>query len=71
MTSNATERVLRKYILMRKFCYVTRSYRGDLFREYMFSLIETAKLQKIPAYKWLRKIIEHHMIQEDDQTPEF
>lgn len=30
--------------------YTTRSYRGDLFRERTFSLIETAKLQGISAY---------------------
>ncbi|WP_257972348.1 IS66 family transposase, partial [Vibrio parahaemolyticus] len=46
LTNNAAERVLRNYILMRKCCYVTRSYRGDLFRERMFSPIETAKLQQ-------------------------
>ncbi|WP_284509808.1 IS66 family transposase [Salinivibrio costicola] len=28
LTNNAAERVLRNYILMRKCCYVTRSYRA-------------------------------------------
>ncbi len=55
LTNNAAERVLRNYILMRKCCYVTRSYRGDLFRERMFSLIETAKLQQI-SVKWSTNI---------------
>ncbi|MGR5453711.1 hypothetical protein [Vibrio alfacsensis] len=69
LTNNAAKRVLRNYILMRKYCYVTRSYRGDLFRERMFSLIETAKLQQISAYNWLREIVEHHMLKLDYQTP--
>ena len=69
--NNAAERVLRNYILKRKCCYVTRSYRRDLFRERMFSLIETAKLQKISAYNWLREIVEHHMLKVDYQTPAF
>lgn len=71
LTNNAAERVLRNYILMRKCCYVTRSYRGDLFRERMFSLIETAKLQQISAYKWLREIVEHHMLKVNYQVPAF
>ncbi|CAK1725721.1 hypothetical protein VCRA2119O147_6950001 [Vibrio crassostreae] len=37
----------------------------------MFSLIETAKLQQISAYKWLREIIDHHMFKVDYQTPAF
>lgn len=71
LTNNAAERVLRNYILMRKCCYVTRSYRGDLFRERMFSLIETAKLQQISSYKWLRKIAEHNMLKMEYMTPSF
>ncbi|EGQ8650944.1 IS66 family transposase [Vibrio cholerae] len=71
LTNNAAERVLRNYILMRKCCYVTRSYRGDQFRERMFSLIETAKLQQVSAYKWLREIVEHHMLKVDYQAPVF
>ncbi|WMN56782.1 transposase [Vibrio fluvialis] len=71
LTNNAAERVLRNYILMRKCCYVTRSYRGDLFRERMFSLIETAKLQLVSAYKWLRKIVEHHMLKMEYKTLSF
>ncbi|WP_277422384.1 IS66 family transposase [Vibrio scophthalmi] len=51
ITNNAAGRVLRNCILMRKCCYVTRSYRGGLFRGRMFSLIETAKLQQLSAYK--------------------
>ncbi|WP_246856202.1 hypothetical protein [Vibrio crassostreae] len=47
---------------MRKCCYVTRLYRGVLFRERMFSLVETGKLQQISAYNWLRKIVEHNML---------
>ncbi len=40
-------------------------------RERMFSLIGTAKLQKISAYKWLRGIVEHHMLKENYQVPAF
>ncbi|MCK7632319.1 hypothetical protein MZ018_04560 [Shewanella sp. JNE10-2] len=50
---------------------MTRSYRGDQFRERMFSLIETAKLQQVSAYKWLREIVEHHMLKVDYQAPVF
>ncbi|WP_249339267.1 MULTISPECIES: hypothetical protein [unclassified Vibrio] len=71
LTNNAVKRVLRNYILMRKCCYVTRSYRGDLFRERMFSLIETAKLQQLFAYNWLREIVEYHMLKMDYQTSAF
>ncbi|WP_342652433.1 transposase [Vibrio metschnikovii] len=71
LTNNAAERVLRNYILMRKCCYVTRSYRGDQFRERMFSLIETVRLQQLSAYKWLREIVEHHMLKVDYQAPLF
>ncbi|MGD8123057.1 hypothetical protein ACQEXR_19595, partial [Vibrio sp. TRT 2004] len=41
------------------------------FRERMFSLIETAKLQQLSAYNWLREIVEHHMLKVDYQTPAF
>lgn len=71
LTNNAAERVLRNYILMRKCCYVTLFYRGDLFRERMFSLIETAKLQQIYACKWLRKIFEHNMLKMEHKAPSF
>ncbi|WP_254618520.1 hypothetical protein [Vibrio metschnikovii] len=46
-------------------------YRGDLFRERMFSLIETAKLQQLSAYNWLREIVEYHILKVDYQTPAF
>ncbi|MBY8104483.1 hypothetical protein KW487_17665 [Vibrio fluvialis] len=36
-----------------------------------FSLIETAKLQQISAYKWLREIVEHHMLKVNYQVPAF
>ncbi|MEZ8376627.1 hypothetical protein AB6C91_20130 [Vibrio cyclitrophicus] len=48
---------------------MTHSYRRDLFRERMFLLIETAKLQQTSVYKWQRKIVEHHMLKEDYQVP--
>jgi hypothetical protein len=71
LTNNAAERVLRNYVLMRKCCYVTRSYRGDLFRERMFSLIETAKLQGISAYHWLKDIVQKHMTRTEYTLPDF
>lgn len=71
LTNNAAERVLRSYVLMRKCCYVTRSYRGDLFRERMFSLIETAKLQGISAYHWLKEIVQEHMAGTTYALPNF
>lgn len=71
LTNNAAERVLRSYVLMRKCCYATRSYRGDLFRERMFSLIETAKLQGISAYHWLKEIVLKHMQGDSYIMPDF
>ncbi|WP_220770970.1 IS66 family transposase [Shewanella sp. MBTL60-007] len=71
LTNNAAERILRGYVLMRKCCYVTRSYRGDLFRERMFSLLETAKLQGINAYQWLRDIVKSHLAGAEYVLPDF
>ncbi|KJY79056.1 IS66 family transposase [Vibrio nigripulchritudo] len=57
LTNNAAERVIRGYVLWRKCCYGVRSYRGELFRQRMLSLIETAKSLKLNPYQWLQSIV--------------
>lgn len=57
LTNNEAERVLRGYVLWRKCCYGVRSHRGELFRQRLLSLIETAKAIRLNPYHWLQSIV--------------
>ena len=69
LTNNAAERVIRGYVLWRKCCYGVRSHRGELFRQRLLSLLETAKLLLINPYQWLKSVIQSCIDKTDYPIP--
>jgi transposase len=56
LTNNAAERSIRPYVIWRKTSFFSQSRRGDRFRAYLLSVIETCKRLGAPAYDFLRQI---------------
>lgn len=57
LSNNEAERSLRSYMLWRKGSYGVCSHRGELFRQRILSLVETAKrLGRCPP-EWLRAVV--------------
>ncbi|GAA4879022.1 hypothetical protein GCM10023333_10990 [Ferrimonas pelagia] len=56
LTNNEAERTLRGYVLWRKGSYGISSHRGELFRQRILSLVETAKRLKLNPLEWLQQI---------------
>lgn len=56
LTNNAAERSIRPYVIWRKTSFFSQSLRGDRFRAYLLSVIETCKRLGTPAYDFLRHI---------------
>ena len=71
MTNNAAERVIRGFVLWRKCSYGVRSHRGELFRQRILSLVETAKLNKINPYLWVKTIVKACIERTDYPIPKF
>ncbi|WP_421241570.1 IS66 family transposase [Aeromonas enteropelogenes] len=57
LTNNEAERALRGYVLWRKGSYGVCSHRGELFRQRILSLVETAKRLGRCPQEWLRAIV--------------
>ncbi|MCS3459578.1 IS66 family transposase [Aeromonas sp. BIGb0445] len=57
LTNNEAERALRGYVLWRKGSYGVCSHRGELFRQRILALVETAKRQGRCPQEWLRAIV--------------
>jgi transposase len=57
LTNNEAERSLRGYVLWRKGSYGVWSHRGELFRQRIMSLVETAKRLGRCPQEWLRSVI--------------
>ena len=57
LTNNEAERALRGYVLWRKGSYGVCSHRGELFRQRILSLVETAKRLGRCPQAWLRAIV--------------
>ncbi|MFB9848766.1 IS66 family transposase, partial [Oceanisphaera arctica] len=57
LTNNEAERALRGYVLWRKGSYGVWSQRGELFRQRILSLVETAKRLGRCPQQWLRSVI--------------
>ncbi|GAA4876870.1 hypothetical protein GCM10023333_07660 [Ferrimonas pelagia] len=56
LTNNEAEHTLRGYVLWRKGSYGVSSHRGELFRQRILSLVETAKRLKLNPLEWLQQI---------------
>jgi hypothetical protein len=56
LTNNEAERTLRGYVLWRKCSYGVWSHRGELFRQRILSLVETAKRLQLNPLEWLQQI---------------
>lgn len=57
LTNNEAVRTLRGYVLWRKGSYGVCSYRGELFRQRILSLVETAKRLGRCPQEWLRAVV--------------
>ncbi len=57
LTNNEAERALRGYVLWRKGSYGVCSHRGELFRQRILSLVETAKRLGRCPQEWLRAVV--------------
>ncbi|MGL5526047.1 MAG: IS66 family transposase, partial [Aeromonas veronii] len=57
LTNNEAERALRGYVLWRKGSYGVCSHRGELFRQRLLSLVETAKRLGRCPQEWLRTVV--------------
>lgn len=57
LTNNEAERALRGYVQWRKGSYGACSHRGELFRQRILSLVETAKRLGRCPQEWLRAIV--------------
>ena len=57
LTNNEAERALRGYVLWRKGSYGVWSHRGELFRQRILSLVETAKRLGRCPQEWLRAVV--------------
>lgn len=57
LTNNEAERALRGNVLWRKGSYGVCSHRGELFRQRILSLVETAKRLGRCPQEWLRAIV--------------
>lgn len=57
LTNNEAERALRGYVLWRKGSYGVWSQRGELFRQRILSLVETAKRLSRCPQQWLQTIV--------------
>ncbi|MGL5324996.1 MAG: IS66 family transposase, partial [Aeromonas sp.] len=57
LTNNEAERSLRGYVLWRKGSYGVCSHRGELFRQRILSLVETAKRLGRCPQEWLRAVV--------------
>lgn len=57
LTNNEAERALRGYVLWRKGSYGVCSHRGELFRQRILSLVETAKRLGRCPLEWLRAVV--------------
>lgn len=57
LTNNEAERSLRGYVLWRKGSYGVCSHRGELFRQRILSLVETAKRLGCCTEEWLRAVV--------------
>jgi hypothetical protein len=56
LTNNAAERAIRPYVIWRKTSFFSQSRRGDRFRTYLLSVVETCKRLGAPVYSLLRQI---------------
>ena len=57
LTNNEAERTLRGYVLWCKGSYGVCSHRGELFRQRILSLVETAKRQGRCPQEWWGAIV--------------
>ncbi|ELM3618545.1 IS66 family transposase [Aeromonas sobria] len=57
LTNNEAERALRGYVLWRKGSYGVCSHRGELFRQRILLLVETAKRLGRCPQDWLRAVV--------------
>lgn len=70
LTNNEAERALRGYVLWRKGSYGVWSHRGELFRQRILSLIETAKRLGRCPQEWLRAVVSACIEKTDYPLPE-
>ncbi|MBM7457312.1 hypothetical protein HNR62_003224 [Oceanisphaera litoralis] len=70
LTNNEAERALRGYVLWRKGSYGVWSQRGELFRQRILSLVETAKRLGRCPQEWLRAVIRACIEKTDYPIPE-
>lgn len=54
LTNNEAERAIRPYVIWRKTSFATQSARGDRFRAYILTVVETCKRQDLSALQILR-----------------
>ena len=71
MTNNAAERVIRGFVIWRKCSYGVRSHRGEYFRQRIMSLVETAKLNGMNPYLWVKTIVKACIERTDYPIPKF
>lgn len=54
LTNNEAERAIRPYVIWRKTSFASQSARGDRFRAYILTVVETCKRQGLSALQILR-----------------
>lgn len=54
LTNNEAERAIRPYVIWRKTSFATQSARGDQFRAYILTVVETCKRQGLSALRILQ-----------------